>query len=104
MDLSIKGNSLPESALPAFQSYNAMEATKERHLRYLKMLESKYQKYGNPSDIDNDFLILLLSDHSKMVSMFNSAMKALRDQDEEAHQELLNYLTHLNDQMQIQYS
>lgn len=104
MALLFKAIVLPESAMPAFQSYNAMEATKERHIRYLKMLEEKYEKYGNSSESENEFLALLLSDHTRMVSMFNDAMSALRDQDEEAHQSLLNYLAHLNDQIQILYS
>ena len=104
MDLFITNNSLPKSTLSAFQSYNAMEATKERHMRYLKMLEARYEKYGNPSESENEFMKKLLSDHTRMVSMFNEAIRMLRDQDEAAHQQLLNYLTHLNDQMQIQYS
>ena len=96
--------SLSESALPAFQSYNAMEATKERHLRYLKMLEGKYEKYGGPSESENEFLAQLLNDHNQMVSFFKSAMETLRGQDESGHQQLLKYLTLLNDQLQIQYN
>ncbi len=45
-----------------------------------------------------------MSDHTRMVSTFNEAITTLRDQDEAAHQELLNYLAFLNDQMHIQYS
>ena len=97
--MDFKDYSLPESALPAFQAYNAMEATKERHLRYLKILEGKYEKYGEPSEVENEFIAQLLRDHDQMVSSFKDTMRKLRSQHEVAHKQLLTYITLLNDQM-----
>ena len=63
------------------------------------MLESKYEKYGGPSESENELISQLLSDHDQMVSLFKNTMRTLRDTDELAHQQLLKYLTHLNDQV-----
>lgn len=90
-------NRLPPAAFDAWQAYNAMSATKQRHLDYLGALETRYSRYGKPTDEESTLLARLLEEHDEQVKAFLGAMNTLRDTDSEAHQALIAYITLLNE-------
>jgi truncated hemoglobin YjbI len=89
-------DSLPESAAPAWQAYNAMEATKQRHFAYLSALDARYSKYGAPDEAERAMLARLLKEHDAQVSAFKAAIGDLRVLDAAAHAELLDYIGQIN--------
>lgn len=90
-------NRLPQSACAAWQAYNAMTTTKQRHIDYLKMLEARYSKYGEPTAEESALLARLLDEHDAQVKAFLGAMNALREHDTTAHKTLIEYITLLGD-------
>jgi hypothetical protein len=86
---------IPSAAAAAWQAYNAMEATKQRHFAYLRGLEARYEKYGIPSDAEKRTLERLLKEHDAQVSVFKTAMQELRARDHKAHGDLLDYISQL---------
>lgn len=90
-------NRLPSTTFDAWQAYNAMATTKQRHLDYLQRLEARYSKYGEPTDEESSLLARLLEEHDAQVKAFLGAMNALRASDAQAHHELVSYITTLNE-------
>lgn len=88
---------LPPTTFDAWQAYNAMSTTKQRHLDYLQRLEARYSKYGEPSNEEQALLARLLEEHDAQVKAFLGAMNALRASDVQAHQQLVSYITTLNE-------
>lgn len=87
---------LAEEALPAWQAYNAMEATKLRHFDLLTTLEDKYQDQGSASEAEQTLLSRLLADHDQQVRSFKQSISRLRDTDPAAHASLIGYISALN--------
>ena len=87
---------IPEAADQAWEAYNAMDATKQRHLLLLQGLEQKYRKYGSASATEQALLARLLRDHDRQVERFRAAMASLRKTSPDAHQALLAYIALLN--------
>ncbi len=83
-------------AARAWQAYNAMEATKQRHFAYMRGLEDRYKKYGSPSETERRMLDRLLKEHDAQVSAFKMAIHELRAQDGKAHDDLLAYIAELH--------
>lgn len=88
----------PEEALTgvaaaAFESFNAMQTTKQRHYDLLQLLDDKRVRYGlNPTDRESALLAALLADHDAQVSRFTAASGALKEVDAEAHLALFRYI------------
>lgn len=85
--------SLPPSAAPAWSAYLAMAETKQHHLDYLKQLEEKYQRYGQPSAQETARLKALLQAHDAQVSAFKKALQALKATDPAASAALIAAMT-----------
>lgn len=88
---------LPEAALPAWQAYNAMDATKQRHFLLLQGLERKYRDHGSVGGAERALLERLLRDHDRQVARFREAVGELSRSDPTAHQALIGYIADLND-------
>jgi hypothetical protein len=88
--------SIPTLAARAWQAYNAMEATKQRHFTYMSGLEKLYSKYGVPSEEQKQMLERLLKEHDVQVNAFKTAMQELRELDAKAHNDLLDYIAQLH--------
>jgi len=89
-------DSIPAAAAVAWRNYNAMDATKQRHFNYLRALERRYEKYGEPTDAEKRTLDRLLKEHDVQVSAFKAAMQDLRVHDRQAHGDLLSYIAQLH--------
>ncbi len=88
---------LSESAQAVWQAYNAMEMTKQRHFDYMSYLERKHKQYNLvATEKETNFLARLLSDHNNQVNSFKNLNAALREQDEEAFNVYIQYLTIVN--------
>ncbi|MGI9302209.1 MAG: hypothetical protein ACR2RB_05810 [Gammaproteobacteria bacterium] len=87
---------LPATATDAWQAYNAMEATKQRHFAYLKGLEARYKKYGSPKEQEQATLNRLLQDHDTQVRHFARSMAELKQSDAHAHKALLSHISAVN--------
>ena len=80
-------------AADAWQAYNAMESTKQRHFGLLERLESKKRNYGlEPSEREARLLEWLLADHDAQVRRFTAASLALKSTDAAAHAALFVYI------------
>ena len=80
-------------AADAWQAYNAMESTKQRHFGLLERLDLKKSNYGlDPSEREARLLEWLLADHDAQVRRFTAASLALKTIDAEAHTALFTYI------------
>ena len=78
-----------EAAAAAWQAYNAMETTKQRHFDYLNVLERKKKNFNlDPTEEDNVILEQLLKDHDQHVKLFTHQSQALKEKNPETHQAL----------------
>lgn len=85
------------SAAAAWQAYNAMESTKQRHFDVLTAIEGKQKKFNlPPTDADQALLARLLRDHDEQVAAFKRAVTELKQRDPDAHRELLAYIGEIN--------
>jgi hypothetical protein len=75
-------NELPAIAQAAWEAYMRMSATKNTYYEFLKSLDQKYDKGETPSEDENKELEIMLQAHSKTVSAFNDAMRAVEDPDD----------------------
>ncbi len=75
---------LPVVAQAAWEAYLRMSATKNTYYEFLQSLEQKYDKGETPSADENKELEVMLQAHSKTVSKFNDAMRAVEDPDDRA--------------------
>lgn len=88
---------LPDSAQQAWQAYNAMDATKQRHFLLLQGLERKYKEHGSVGGSEQALLERLLRDHDEQVAQFKRAVGELSRTDPAAHEALIGYIADLND-------
>jgi len=89
-------NYLAESAAAAWQAYNAMEITKQRHITLLAGLENHYGSLGRARHEETLLLDKLLHDHDLQVKRFTREMAALKAADAAAHAALLVYMQEIN--------
>lgn len=81
-----------QSAL-AFQAYNAMETTKQRHLGLLQAIETRTKKFNLPAtDQEQTLLSQLLKDHNAQVEQFKLESDALKAAHPETHTAMFLYL------------
>ncbi len=84
----------------AWQAYNAMQTTKQRHFDYLTILEDKKRNFNiDPTDDDQVFLKQLLRDHDEQVAAFTEASAKLKASDPATHLALFKYIGDLNESM-----
>lgn len=82
----------------AWQAYNAMEATKQRHFEFLNVLERKKKNFNiDPTEEDRVLLERLLQDHDEQVKLFTLESKSLKEHSADAHQALFQYIGKIND-------
>ncbi len=80
-------------AAPAFESFNAMQATKRRHYDLLQILDAKRVNYGlEPTTREAALLAALLADHDAQVKRFTETSSALKAIDPDAHRALFQYV------------
>ena len=85
-------------ARDAWQAYNAMETTKQRHFDFLTILENKKKNFNiDPTEQDQALLKKLLRDHDEQVSSFKEASDNLKNSDAQTHLALFKYIGELND-------
>lgn len=89
-------NYLVESAAAAWQAYNAMETTKQRHITLLAGLENRYGSLEKAQTGETLLLDKLLHDHDVQVKRFTREMAALKNADVAAHAALLAYMREIN--------
>lgn len=88
---------LEGDAADAWQAYNAMETTKQRHFEMLEMLDNKKKNYNiDPTNADQRLLECLLADHDQQVKRFTVASRQLKEQNLSAHGALFDYIGAIN--------
>ena len=90
-----------EDSAAAWQAYNAMETTKQRHFDFLNVLERKKKNFNlDPTEEDNVILEQLLKDHDQHVKLFTHQSQALKEKNPETHQALFLYIGKINELME----
>lgn len=80
-----------------WESFNAMQTTRQRHFGLLEVIENRKKKYNiEASERDRTLLACLLADHDLQVRRFTAAGAALRALDSDAHQRVLTYISAIN--------
>jgi len=80
-------------ASSAFQSYNAMETTKQRHLELMLALDTRAKKFNLPiTETEQMMLDSLLEDHNQQVQQFKQASDTLKQQHPDTHSAMFQYL------------
>ena len=87
---------LPDTALPAWQAYEAMLKTKDAHFSLLEELETKYRDGGRRTLAEGRRLEHLLAEHDAQVHAFRHSIAALQQEDLAAHHALLMHIRHAN--------
>ncbi|HXH04437.1 MAG TPA: hypothetical protein VNN09_14125 [Candidatus Competibacteraceae bacterium] len=84
-------NSTPpeDSMSAAWQAYQAMQGSKQRHFVYLLHLERKYEHGGSPSATEQARLAELLQEHDAEVKRFREALRELQASDPDAYRRLV---------------
>jgi len=77
----------------AFQAYNAMETTKQRHLDLMLAIEKRGKKFNmTASEAEVDMLNRLLKDHDEQVEQFKLESDTLKSANPEAHLAMFKYV------------
>jgi len=85
-------------AADAWQAYNAMETTKQRHFDFLGLLERKKKNFNlDPTENDHLLLAQLLKDHDEQVIKFTQASRVLKELNPDTHIALFTYIGKIND-------
>lgn len=80
-------------AAQAFQAYNAMETTKQRHLDLMLAIDQRGKKFNLvATEAEHTMLEKLLEDHNEQVQQFKLESNALREAHPEAHVAMFQYL------------
>jgi len=80
-------------AAAAFQSYNAMETTKKRHLDLMLAIDKRAKKFNlTATDAEVDMLNRLLKDHDEQVEQFKLESDTLKSVNPEAHLAMFKYV------------
>ena len=98
MPVLVMSDKQRSDAADAWQAYNAMETTKQRHFDFLGLLERKKKNFNlDPTENDHTLLAQLLKDHDEQVNKFTVASKALKELHPETHIALFTYIGKIND-------
>lgn len=82
----------------AWQAYNAMFESKQRHYEFLEILENKKKKYNiSPSEAEKQKLAEFLSQHDHQVKQFTSLAQELKAEKPESHLLLFKFIAQLGD-------
>ncbi len=77
----------------AFQAYNAMETTKQRHLDLMLAIDKRAKKFNmTASEAEVDMLNRLLKDHDDQVEQFKLESDTLKSVSPEAHLAMFKYV------------
>jgi len=87
---------LPESALPAWRAYLAMERSKREHFALLEALDAKRRRGQTETFAEHARLATLLAEHDGRVAEFRAAVSELRRQDPDAQRVLIEHITRFN--------
>ena len=80
-------------AAAAFQAYNAMETTKQRHLDLMVAIDKRGKKFNlTATDAEVDMLNRLLKDHDDQVEQFKLESDTLKSTNPEAHLAMFKYV------------
>ena len=80
-------------AAAAFQAYNAMETTKQRHLDLMLAIDTRTKKFNlAATEAENAMFKLLLADHNEQVQQFKLESDTLKEAHPEAHAAMFQYL------------
>lgn len=84
-------------AAAAFQAYNAMETTKQRHLDLMLAIDKRAKKFNLPAtDTENVMLQALLEDHNEQVQQFKLESDTLKSTHPETHVAMFQYLAEIH--------
>lgn len=79
--------------MAAFQAYNAMETTKQRHLNLMLAIEKRGKKFNmTASEAEIEMLNRLLKDHDGQVEQFKLESDTLKSVNPEAHLAMFKYV------------
>jgi hypothetical protein len=85
------------STAEAWQAYNAMEATKQRHFELMTALETKKKRTNlEPTPEELAMLATMLDEHDRQVRTFTAAAGRLKQRDPTAHAALFEYIGKIN--------
>jgi hypothetical protein len=88
---------LDGDAAGAWEAYNAMQTTKQRHYELLQIIDNKKKKFNiKPTSKDATLLSSLLADHDAQVKRFTLASSELKRSNVEAHRALFEYIGLIN--------
>ena len=80
-------------ASAAFQAYNAMETTKQRHLDLMLAIDKRAKKFNmTASEKEVDMLNCLLKDHDDQVEQFKLESDTLKSVNPDAHLAMFKYV------------
>lgn len=80
-------------AAAAFQAYNAMETTKQRHLDLMLAIDTRTKKFNlAATDAENAMFKKLLADHNEQVQQFKLESDTLKVAHPETHLAMFEYL------------
>ncbi|MEE9319161.1 MAG: hypothetical protein V3U76_01830 [Granulosicoccus sp.] len=84
-------------AQEAWQAYNAMQSTKQRHYELLEAIDLRKRNYNiNVGAEDTALLAHLLADHDQAVRHFTAACVVLKKTSLSAHSALFDYIGMIN--------
>lgn len=87
---------LPSETNNAWKAYTDMCRTKQQHMDYLRFLEEKYEKYGEPNASETHELNQRLQVHDRQVAIFRTTLQQLKHQNHNAHQAFIAHLAKQN--------
>lgn len=80
-------------AMAAFQAYNAMETTKQRHLDLMLAIEKRGKKFNmTATEAEVEMMNRLLKDHDGQVEQFKLESDTLKSVNPEAHLAMFKYV------------
>lgn len=88
---------LDGEAAGAWEAYNAMQTTKQRHYDLLQIIDNKKKKFNlDATEKDTALLANLLEDHDAQVKRFTAASTKLKQSNPEAHRAVFEYIGIIN--------
>jgi len=89
---------LDDACTDAWNAYNAMFETKQRHYEFLEILENKKKKFNiSPSEKDKQKQAEFLSQHDEQVKNFTRLSMELKASNPESHTRLFSFIAQLGD-------
>jgi len=89
---------LDDVSSPAWQAYNAMYESKQKHYELLEKLDNKKKKFNlDPTQEDQAELAQHLANHDEQVKLFTEAAINLKLNHPESHKKLFEFIAKLGD-------